>query len=185
MDHPADPNQGRSQDLTPAASPAAELISADLPREGKLAGIDFGTVRIGIATTDPTQHWTTPLETYTRQAKHLETEYFRRLTREEKIVGFVIGLPVHNDGQESAKSKQVRHFAQWLGELTERPVALFDERFTSSHASQMLIEAGVKAAKRKGKIDQIAAHLILQGYLESARSSLSQPQALNDPPSPA
>ena len=105
---------------------------SDFPSEGRLAGIDFGTVRIGVAVSDPGRKFSSPYENYTRRDEVSDCAYFQQLVCDENVVGFVVGLPVHTTGQESQKSHEVRQFAQWLTRVTERPVRFYDERFTSA-----------------------------------------------------
>ena len=62
---------------------------------GRLAGIDYGTVRIGIAVTDPEQRLASPLANYTRRGEAADAAYFKRLVADERIVRFVVGLPIH------------------------------------------------------------------------------------------
>src|SRR4029079_7404342 len=91
------------------------------PEQGRLAGMDFGTVRIGIAVCDPDRILASPLATYSRQNAIADGEYFRDLVASERVAGFVVGLPVHMSGDESEKSRQARQFGQWLGEVTTLP----------------------------------------------------------------
>ena len=109
-------------------------MSDALPTMGRLAGIDYGTVRIGIAISDADQTIASPLENYNRRNQRLDDLYFTELARQERIAGFVVGLPVHLSGDESQKSHEARQFGKRLQELTGVPVAFFDERFTSAHA---------------------------------------------------
>ena len=97
-------------------------MSDSLPRTGRLAGIDYGTVRIGIAITDPAQSLASPLEILTRRDKFQDERYFLRLAEQERLAGFVVGLPVHTSGEESQKSFEAREFAKWLAEATKLPV---------------------------------------------------------------
>lgn len=150
------------------------------PDSGRLAGIDFGTVRIGIATCDPSRTWTSPFETYTRRSLELDSKYFVKLAKENGIGGWVIGLPIHCDGNESMKSKEARQFAKWLSDETELPVRFVDERFTTALANRMLREADLTHKKRKKQVDKIAAHLILETYLESSKKPYFQPLPLED-----
>ncbi len=85
---------------------------------GRIAGIDYGTKRIGIAVTDPAQTIASPLENYTRRDATQDAERFRRLVDDEQIAQFVVGLPVHLDGRESQKSIEAREFGTWLAEVT-------------------------------------------------------------------
>jgi len=88
-----------------------------LPKTGRLAGIDFGTARIGIAVCDPSQKWSSPLDTRNCTAWTAEVplapsdaEYFRQLTMSEHLVGWVVGLPLHASGDASEKSEQAVSF---------------------------------------------------------------------------
>lgn len=139
------------------------------PVQGRLAGIDFGTVRIGIAVTDPDQRLASPYEIYQRRSRAADIEYFQRLVREERVVGFVVGLPVHASGEESQKSLEVRAFGDWLRSLTGLPVRFYDERYTSVLADQSLLDAQMTRKQRKARLDKVAAQLILAAYLESQR----------------
>ena len=142
---------------------------AEFPQQGRIAGIDFGTVRIGVAITDPAQQLASPLDNYTRRSLEGDAAYFRKLAAEERLAGFVVGLPVHTSGNESEKSHQARQFAQWLGETTSLPVRLFDERYTSAHAEEALQAAGLTKKRRKERLDKLAAQIMLVSYLESTR----------------
>ena len=137
------------------------------PVTGRLSGIDYGTVRIGIAICDPSRTWASPLDTYARRNELLDREYFQKLVQRESIVGWIVGLPVHCDGQESQKSKEVRDFAEWLASYTSLPVRFFDERFTSVLANKLLAQAELTRKKKKQRLDRVAAHLILEAFLES------------------
>ena len=154
-------------------------MSDSLPRTGRLAGIDYGTVRIGIAITDPAQSLASPLEILTRRDQAQDERYFRTLAASEKIAGFVVGLPVHTSGEESQKSHEARQFAKWLGEITSLPVSLFDERYTTAHAEELLQDAGLTSKRRKARRDMLAAQILLVAYLESGRSA-APPRGLED-----
>ena len=154
-------------------------MSDSLPRTGRLAGIDYGTVRIGIAITDPAQSLASPLEILTRRDKFQDERYFVRLAEQERLAGFVVGLPVHTSGEESQKSFESREFAKWLGEITKLPVALFDERYTTAHAEALLQDAGLTSKRRKARRDMLAAQILLAAYLESSRNA-EPPGGLED-----
>jgi putative holliday junction resolvase len=89
---------------------------------GRLAGVDYGTVRIGVAVTDADQKFASPLENYTRRGEAADAKFFQRLAQEERIISFVVGLPVHLDGYESQKSLEARKFGDWLSQTTGVPV---------------------------------------------------------------
>lgn len=157
-------------------------MSDFLPRSGRLAGIDYGTVRIGVAICDPAQTLASPLENYNRRTPQLDARWLKMLAEQERIVGFVVGLPIHTSGQESQKSSEARKFAAWVTEVTGLPVQLFDERYTSAHAEALLMDAGYTTKQRKARLDKLAAYILLSAYLESSRTD-SAPAALDDPAS--
>ena len=133
----------------------------------RIAGIDFGTVRIGIAITDVERTLASPYENYTRRSPLRDAEFFRQFVREAEIESFVVGLPLHTDGRESQKSQEARQYGQWLRETTELPVEFFDERFTTVEAEQTLIDAGLTNKQRKTRLDKLAAQIMLSAFLET------------------
>lgn len=145
---------------------------------GRIAAIDFGTVRIGIAVSDSRRTIASPFENYTRRDPNLDAAHFRQFVREEQICQFVVGLPVHSSGDESQKSIQARAFGAWLQEMTGVPVDYFDERFTTVEAEQLLAGAKLTKARRKARLDMLAAQILLTAYLEST-SRGSPPPALD------
>jgi len=146
-------------------------MTEEFPATGRLAGVDYGTVRIGIAVTDRDRRLASPYENYTRGGPKADAEYFCRIAIEEGIVGFVVGLPVHTSGEESQKSIEARQFGAWLTEVTGLPVRYFDERFTSVEAERYLLDAQMTRKKRKKRLDMLAAQIMLAAYLESSRPS--------------
>jgi len=134
---------------------------------GKIAGIDYGTVRIGIAVSDADRVLASPYETYTRKTLDRDTEYFRRLVSEERITQFVLGLPLHLSGDLSEKAKEVIQFGRWLKEVTGLEVDYMDERYTSVEAERILRQAGLTDKKRKERRDKLAAQILLSAYLEA------------------
>ncbi len=158
----------------------SEIELPDFPRSGRLAGIDFGTVRIGVAITDPEQRLASPYEILQRSNLAAEEKFFRRLVREERICGFVVGLPVHLDGSSSQVSELAIEFGNWLRALTGVPVVWFDERFTSSAAEELIREANLTNKKRKALLDKLAAQVLLTAFLESPRDQLRTIRGLDD-----
>lgn len=132
-----------------------------------MAGIDYGSVRVGVAVSDPQRILASPLTTYTRQSPERDAAWFRRLAEDEALRLFVVGLPVHLSGEESEKSREVRQFAAWLTEVTGLPVEFFDERFSTSEAQRLMLLADVSRRRRKMNKDKLAAQIILAAWLES------------------
>ena len=152
----------------------------EIPSEGRLAGIDYGTVRIGIAISDAGRHLASPYENYTRADASADQRRFLRLVQEEEIVGFVVGLPVYASGDESQKSYEARQFGQWLKDISSLPVVFFDERYTSVQAEQILGEAQLTSKKRKKRLDMLAAQIMLEAFLESYGQGTDRPGGLDD-----
>lgn len=150
------------------------------PPTGRIAGIDFGTVRIGVAISDPMQSIASPLDNYNRRDQRHDAAYFRHLVEEQAIARFVVGLPVHLDGHESEKSIQAREFGDWLRQTTGIPVDYFDERFTTSQAQRYLIGARLSKKKRKARLDKLAAQIMLAAYLESDCRGEDDPGSIDD-----
>jgi putative Holliday junction resolvase len=149
---------------------------------GRIAGIDYGTVRIGIAISDPAGSFASPLENYTRRGDAADRARFRHLAEEERLARFVVGLPVHLDGSESAKSVEARAFGRWLQEATGVEVEFFDERFTTHEAQLLMSGMQLSKKKRKARLDKLAAQIMLTAYLESKRDggATGNPQGLDD-----
>ncbi len=134
---------------------------------GRVAGIDYGTVRIGISISDPGRTIASPYENYTRRGERKDAQRFRQLVEEERIRLFVVGLPIHLDGRESEKSQEAREFGQWLTEITGVEVTFYDERFSSREAEQYLLGAKMTKKRRKKRLDMLAAQVVLSAYLEA------------------
>jgi len=147
---------------------------------GRIAGIDYGHVRIGIAISDPERMIASPFENYTRRGREQDACHLRRFVEEERVVLLVVGLPIHLDGRESKASEEARQFGGWLGEVTGVPVEYFDERFTSSEAEQHLLGARLTRKRRKERTDMIAAQILLAAYLESRGKGEQAPGPLDD-----
>jgi putative holliday junction resolvase len=132
-----------------------------------LLGVDYGSVRVGLAVSDPDRKIAFPLTTYTRRTRDLDAEYFRKVAAEEPIAGLIVGLPIHLSGHEGAKATEARAFGKWLAEVTSLPVVLWDERFTTVEAEQALLSAGLTNKRRKARRDRVAAQILLQSYLDA------------------
>jgi putative Holliday junction resolvase len=135
--------------------------------QGKIAGIDYGTVRVGIAVSDADRILASPYEMYIRRSPERDAEYFRRLVSEERITQFVLGLPLHLSGDLSEKAKEALRFGRWLAKATGVEVDYIDERYTSVEAEHILREARLTNKQRKERRDKLAAQILLSAYLES------------------
>jgi putative holliday junction resolvase len=134
---------------------------------GRLLGLDFGTVRIGLAVTDRDRILASPLATYRRRTEAEDATYFAKIIVELQVVGIVVGLPLHSDGNESDISRAARLFGDWLNRVTNLPIVFWDERFTTDRAEEALLGAKMNQRERKERRDRVAAQMILQAYLEA------------------
>jgi putative Holliday junction resolvase len=133
----------------------------------KLLGVDYGTVRVGLAVTDPDRKLAFPLTIYRRRDPTADAVYFHQLIHNEEIGGLVIGLPLHTSGREGQKAAEARAFGRWLAETTGLPAVFFDERFTTTQAESALWSAGLTHGRRKERRDAVAAQIMLQSYLDA------------------
>ena len=145
----------------------------DFPVRGRLLGIDFGTKRLGLAICNPEQTISSPLENYTRRDLAQDARHIRRLVQEERIVGLVIGLPVHMSGDEGGKALEAREFGDWIAAETRLPVMYWDERYTSLQAEQMMLSAELTPKQRKARRDMLAAQILLRDFLNGDRQATS------------
>jgi putative Holliday junction resolvase len=133
-------------------------------------GIDFGTKRIGMAVSDPTNTVATPLDTLVRrEGKRPPYAQIVDLTHEHDIGHLVVGLPLGLDGHETDWCAEIRSMATRLSERTDLPVAFVDERMTSVRAERAVRATGLSRSQRreKGRVDAAAAQLILQAWLDN------------------
>jgi putative Holliday junction resolvase len=133
----------------------------------RLLGVDYGSVRVGLAISDADRKIASPLTTYPRRDRTQDARYFRELVQAEEVGQIVVGLPVHLDGREGQKAVEARAFGKWLAETTGLPIVFWDERFTSVEAEQFLLAAGLTNQRRKARRDRVAAQILLQAYLDA------------------
>jgi putative holliday junction resolvase len=171
-----------AQEATPVFTPLpAGRGAGGVGSSGALLGIDYGTKRIGLAVCDPDRVVASPLSTTSNDSGTFA--FFTELVARSKFVGIVVGLPLHANGDESDMSRHARAFAKRLAELTQLPVVMWDERCTSAAAESALLEAKLNWKKRKGKVDRVAAQMILQSFLD-AKCPAGGTDALFTEPSP-
>jgi putative Holliday junction resolvase len=133
----------------------------------RILAIDFGSVRIGLAVSDPMKIIATGLRTIPNNARSID-EILTVIT-EYGISEIIVGNPLLLSGKESKTSVDVNAFVRLLSDRTSIPIALIDERFTSVMAQKTMMSMGVKKKQRqnKARIDEIASAILLQGYLDS------------------
>jgi putative Holliday junction resolvase len=149
----------------------------DDPGRGPRLGIDVGSVRIGVAVSDPDAILATPVETVVRDRRKKSDKHMRRLAQlvaEREAVEVVVGLPRTLADRTGPAAQDAIDLAEDLaGRISPTPVRLADERLTTVTAQRSLREAGVRAKGQKAMIDQAAAVGILQSWLDQRRRALA------------
>jgi putative pre-16S rRNA nuclease len=141
-------------------------VSDSRPRT-RLLGVDYGTVRVGLAVSDADRVIASPLEIRERQGDARDAEFFRQLVEREHIGGIVVGLPLHTTGREGVKAREARDLGDWLRAVTALPLVFADERFSTTFAESALWDAGLTHKKRKKRRDAVAAQIMLQAFLDA------------------
>jgi putative Holliday junction resolvase len=146
---------------------------------GRVMALDLGKVRVGVALSDPLGYTAQPLLTLWRKSRSEDLRSLLRLIRKYEVVEIVVGNPLHMSGDISPWAAKVQAFAGELRERSGLPVQLWDERLSSIAAHEILDEAGHGKRDRKYVIDQVAAVVILRGWMEAkqqaaARAALEQ-----------
>jgi putative Holliday junction resolvase len=132
----------------------------------RVLGLDVGSKRIGIAVSDLLGITAQGLETLQRQNKRLDFEKLARLVRDYEVAEIVVGFPLRMSGAEGIQAEKMHRFADDLRERLQLPVHLWDERLTSAEANRLLRETEMSIKRRGQVVDQMAAVLILQSWME-------------------
>jgi len=143
-----------------------EKFATSLPQMKAIAGLDLGTVTIGVAVSDTFLSVATPLETIKRKKFTVDAEKLLAICNARSIGGLVLGLPRNMDGTEGPRCQATRAFARNLSRLTEVPISYWDERLSTVAAERALLEADTSRKRRSEVIDHVAASYILQGALD-------------------
>jgi putative holliday junction resolvase len=140
-------------------------------RAGRVLGVDVGTVRVGVALSDPTGVIASPLETLRRAKDGSDLDRLAGLVVEHEVAEVVVGDPRHLSGASGASAQDARAYAEALaGRIPDVPVQLIDERLSTVTAAGHLREGGIDSRKQRSVIDQAAAVVILQQYLDSRQT---------------
>ena len=134
---------------------------------GRVMALDVGKVRIGVALSDPLGYTAQPLLTLWRKSRGEDLRSLLRLIRKHEVTAIVVGNPLHMSGDVSPWAVKVHEFAEELRVRSGLPVELWDERMSSVAAHEILDEAGHAKQGRKYVIDQVAAVVILRGWMEA------------------
>ncbi|MBS1149401.1 MAG: Holliday junction resolvase [Myxococcaceae bacterium] len=130
-------------------------------------GLDVGSKTVGVAVSDELGFSAHPITTVRRTNLRADLHELTRLVTEQQVDRLIVGLPLNMNGSEGPRAGESRKLGDALADHTHLPIVYWDERLTSVAAEKFLIEADVSRKKRKEVIDQVAACLILQGWLDS------------------
>jgi putative Holliday junction resolvase len=129
-------------------------------------GIDFGERRIGLAISDPAGRLAVPLATLERRSDRVAVAQIAEIAGREGIGRLVVGEPVSLDGSRGESALRARRFAAKLAARTGLPLTLVDEALTTVEAHARLREAGVDLRREPGRLDAMAAQILLQEVLD-------------------
>ena len=133
----------------------------------RILALDHGTKRIGVAVSDELKMIAQPLEFIPAEPFPTFLGRLKDLIREKEVELILVGLPRNMDGSYGPAALKVKAFVAALEEAVAVPIRTWDERLTSAQAQRLLIQGGVRRGKRKEKVDQTAAAILLQSYLDS------------------
>jgi putative holliday junction resolvase len=153
----------------------------DDPQPRYLA-LDVGSKRIGVAVSDELGLTAQPVLTLERRRNPREDlRSLARLARKFNVAAIVVGNPVHLSGTPSPRSVKTHSLAAELGAMTALPIHMWDERLTTRAAHEILYESGRARQQHRRVVDQVAATLILQSFLDQRRSRVAAPPQSPDP----
>ncbi len=137
----------------------------------RILAIDHGSKRMGIAVSDELGMVAHPLETIPAEPFAQFLVRLKQLVEEKQVERILVGMPRNMDGSYGPAAEKVRDFVALLKEAVAPPIQTWDERLTSVQANRFLIQADVRRADRREKVDKTAAALLLQSYLDSRSPS--------------
>ena len=137
----------------------------------RLAALDVGDKRIGVAVSDGLRLIAQPLGTVERRSLAADCAAIEKMLETYDVEKIIAGLPLNSRGEEGEQADRVRHFCARLTKETGRAVEYCDERFTTVQGQRLMIQSGVKRKQRRDKRDQVAAAVILQAWLDSRPAS--------------
>jgi len=132
----------------------------------RIMSIDYGTVRIGIALSDPLQIIANPFKVIQNSGEVVFSE-ISSIIKSEKVGKIILGLPVNLEGNDTKKTIEVRNFFEKLKKRISIPIIYWDESYSSAEAEEMLKRMGKSIKESRKVVDKFAASIILKSYLDS------------------
>jgi putative Holliday junction resolvase len=136
---------------------------------GRVMALDVGERRIGVALSDPTRMLASPLTTIRAVPRSTALRRILTLIRDYQVTALVVGLPLTMNGDIGPQATLVQQFVDELRPLIDIPIFFVDERLTTVAAERMMIDLKIKPEQRRARIDEVAASIILQDFLDSQR----------------
>jgi len=146
------------------SSSSADVSAARFPK--RVLGLDVGPKTIGMAVSDPLGITAQGLKTIRRQNKRRDLAQLEEVIRYYNVAEIVVGLPLRMSGAEGIQAEKMQHFAEELRKRFQLPVHLWDERLSSAQANRVLRDSDMSIKRRGEVVDQLAAVLILQAWME-------------------
>ena len=134
----------------------------------KILGLDYGKRRTGVAISDPSQKLAFPRKTLSFKKEKTLFAEIAKICEQDKVEKIIVGLPLNMSGEYTQQTDSTEEFTDRLKEYVDCPIELFDERLSTLQAEKSLIEKGLK---KYSEIDEIAAQMVLQAYLDKQGNS--------------
>jgi putative Holliday junction resolvase len=141
---------------------------------GRVLALDVGERRIGVAVSDISRVLASPYTTLHATPVAVFFKKIQHIIASEEIVHVVVGLPISLSGHEGPQALRIRQFIDTLAQHVSLPITTCDERYTSAAAERLMIEAGLRPEQRKARIDEVAASIILQDWLDTQRNLMRE-----------
>lgn len=133
----------------------------------RLLALDVGDRRVGVAVSDPLGMWARPLSVLVRRSREQDYKAIAALVDEHEVSLVIVGHPLEMHGEVGPQARRVERYAAGLAERLPVPLVLWDERLSTAEAERLLREAGESSRQYRGRIDAVAAAVILQSYLDA------------------
>lgn len=137
--------------------------------EKRILGIDFGTVKMGFAISDPLGITAQGLDTVAVKNERQLHDHIRTIIEEYQVVKIVVGLPLNMNGTKGRAAEKCEIFARRLQTVFGLELDMWDERLTTAEAESQMIRMEIKRKRRRRVVDQMAAQIMLQSYMDAHR----------------
>lgn len=144
-------------------------VDAHTPQPGRILALDLGKRRIGLALSDPLGITAQGLPTFERTNIRDDLARMTRIISDHGVTEILMGNPLHMSGAEGRQAEYTREFAERLEAASGVPIVYWDERLTTVAAQRVLHDSGISSRKRAQAVDRLAAVILLESYLDSAR----------------